>query len=59
MHADLDKIYNSEEDPAVIHAKVGAYYKGLRRALKKQHKSAGQLDAFDKAFAEYIQQKNQ
>ena len=59
MHADLDKIYNSGADPATIHAKVGTYYKGLRRVLKKQGKTSAQLDAFDKAFAEYTQQKNQ
>jgi serine/threonine-protein kinase len=59
MHTDLDKIYNSGADPATIHAKVGAYYKGLRRVLKKQGKTSTQLDAFDKAFAEYTQQKNQ
>ncbi len=59
MHADLDKIYNSGAAPATIHAKVGAYYKGLRRVLKKQGKTSTQLDAFDKAFAEYTQQKNQ
>lgn len=59
MHTDLDKIYNSGADPATIHAKVGAYYKGLRRVLKKQGKASTQLDAFDKAFAEYTQQKNQ
>lgn len=59
MHADLDKIYNSGADPATIHTKVGAYYKGLRRVLKKQGKTSTQLDAFDKAFAEYTQQKNQ
>ena len=59
MHADLDKIYNSSADPATIHTKVGAYYKGLRRVLRKQHKTSAQLDAFDKAFAEYTRQKNQ
>lgn len=59
MHADLDKIYNLGADPATIHTKVGAYYKGLRRVLKKQGKTSTQLDAFDKAFAEYTQQKNQ
>ena len=59
MHTDLDKIYNSGADPATIHAKVAAYYKGLRRVLKKQGKTSTQLDAFDKAFAEYTQQKNQ
>ena len=59
MHADLDKIYNSGSDPAAIRSRVGKYYKGLRRVLKKQNKTSAQLDAFDKAFAEYIQQKNQ
>lgn len=59
MHTDLDKIYDSGADPATIHAKVSAYYKGLRRVLKKQGKTSAQLDAFDKAFAEYTSQKNQ
>ena len=59
INTDLDKIYNSGADPATIHAKVAAYYKGLRRVLKKQGKTSTQLDAFDKAFAEYTQQKNQ
>lgn len=59
MHADLDKIYDSGSDPAAIRSRVGKYYKGLRRVLKKQNKTSAQLDAFDKAFAEYIQQKNQ
>lgn len=59
MHADLDKIYNSGSDPAAIRSRVGKYYKGLRRVLKKQNKTSAQLDAFDKAFAEYVQQKNQ
>lgn len=59
MHTDLDKIYDSGADPATIHAKVNAYYKGLRRVLKKQGKTSTQLDAFDKAFAEYTSQKNQ
>lgn len=59
MHTDLDKIYNSGDDQATVKSRVGAYYKGLRRVLKKQHKTSAQLDAFDKAFAEYVQQKNQ
>ena len=59
MHADLDKIYDSGSDPAAIRSRVGKYYKGLRRVLKKQNKTSAQLDAFDKAFAEYVQQKNQ
>ncbi len=58
MHTDLDKIYNSGDDKATISSRVGTYYKGLRRVLKKQHKTSAQLDAFDKAFAEYVQQKN-
>ena len=59
MHTDLDKIFDSGADPATIHAKVNAYYKGLRRVLKKQGKTSAQLDAFDKAFADYTAQKNQ
>lgn len=58
MHADLDKIYNSGADQATIRRKVAAYYKGLRRVLKKQHKTNAQLDAFDQAFAQYTQSKN-
>lgn len=58
MHTDLDKIYNSGDDNATVNSRVATYYKGLRRVLKKQHKTSAQLDAFDKAFAEYVQQKN-
>lgn len=53
MQKDLDKIYASGDDPAVIRRKVQTYYKGLRRVLKKQGKKLAQLDAFDKAFADY------
>lgn len=53
MQKDLDKIYASGEDPAVIRRKVQTYYKGLRRVLKKQGKKLAQLDAFDKAFSDY------
>ncbi len=59
MHTDLDKIYNSGDDQATVKSRVATYYKGLRRVLKKQHKTSSQLDAFDKAFAEYVNQKNQ
>ncbi len=59
MHTDLDNIYNSGDDQATVKSRVAAYYKGLRRVLKKQHKTSSQLDAFDKAFAEYVNQKNQ
>lgn len=59
MQADLDKIYNSGADAATIRKKVATYYKGLRRVLKKQGKNNEQLTAFDKAFADYTQQKNQ
>jgi eukaryotic-like serine/threonine-protein kinase len=59
MHTDLDKIYNSGDDQATVKSRVSAYYKGLRRVLKKQHKTSAQLDAFDQAFAEYVNQKNQ
>lgn len=59
MHTDLDKIYNSGDDQTTVKSRVATYYKGLRRVLKKQHKTSSQLDAFDKAFAEYVNQKNQ
>lgn len=59
MHTDLDKIYNSGDDQATVKSRVASYYKGLRRVLKKQHKTSAQLDAFDQAFAEYVNQKNQ
>lgn len=59
MRTDLDKIYNSGADQATVKQRVASYYKGLRRVLKKQHKTSTQLDAFDKAFAEYVNQKNQ
>lgn len=58
MQKDLDKIYNSGYDQSTIRRKVSAYYKGLRRVLKKQHKTNDQLDAFDKAFSDYTSQKN-
>lgn len=58
MHTDLDKIYDSGDDAATIRQRVARYYKGLRRVLKKQGKNAAQLDAFDRAFADYTQQKN-
>lgn len=53
MKTDLDKIYNAGDDAATTHKKVARYYKGLRRVLKKQGKTEAQLDAFDKAFAQY------
>lgn len=59
MRTDLDKIYDSGEDQAAIKSRVAVYYKGLRKVLKKQHKTSAQLDAFDKAFVEYVNQKNQ
>lgn len=58
MQKDLDKIYASDEDPAVVRRKVQTYYKGLRRVLKKQGKKLAQLDAFDKAFADYLTKLN-
>ncbi len=59
MRIDLDKIYDSGDDQATVKSRVAAYYKGLRRVLRKQHKTSDQLDAFDKAFADYVNQKNQ
>lgn len=59
MKADLDQIYDSGADKATVRRRVSAYYKGLRRVLKKQGRTLSQLDAFDKAFADYTQQKSE
>jgi serine/threonine-protein kinase len=59
MKADLDKIYAQAPDPETAQRKVAIYYKGLRNVLRKRHLKIAQLDAFDKAFAAYIQQKKQ
>lgn len=57
MKIDLDKIYAQATDQATIGKKVGTYYKGLRRVLIKQGLNDTQLQAFDKAFADYNNQK--
>lgn len=59
MQADLDKIYAQATDPAEARRKVGIYYNGLRKVLRKRHLKIAQLDAFDKAFAAYNAQKKQ
>ena len=55
MQIDIDKIYNSSSDISVVRRKVKKYYRGLRATLKD--KTQEQLDAFDKAFAEYNNSK--
>lgn len=55
MQIDLDKIYNSSTKKSVVRRKVKRYYKGLRATLKD--KSTEQLEAFDKAFADYNNSK--
>lgn len=56
MHIDIDKIYAKGGDAAAIRKRVQAYYKGLRKALGNLNDN--QFAAYDKAFAEYITQKN-
>jgi serine/threonine-protein kinase len=56
MHIDIDKLYAKGGDSQAIHRRVVAYYKGLRGTLKGLNQA--QYDAFDKAFADYITQKN-
>jgi len=56
MHIDIDKIYASGSENAVINKRVKTYYKGLRETLKGLNDN--QFSAFDKAFADYVQQKN-
>ena len=55
MQIDLDKIYSSSTHASVVRRKVKRYYHGLRATLKD--KSKEQLDAFDKAFADYNNSK--
>jgi len=56
MHIDIDKIYAKGGDAAAIRKRVQTYYKGLRKALGNLNDN--QFAAYDKAFAEYITQKN-
>ena len=56
MQIDLDKIYNSSTNKNVVRRRVKRYYRGLRATLKD--KTTEQLDAFDKAFADYNNSKN-
>lgn len=55
MQIDLDKIYSSSTRASVVRRKVKRYYHGLRATLRD--KSKEQLDAFDKAFADYNNSK--
>ena len=56
MHIDIDKLYARGGGREAIHRRVVTYYKGLRGTLKNM--SQAQYDAFDKAFGDYIKQKN-
>lgn len=56
MHIDLDKIYAKGGDAAAIRKRVQVYYKGLRKALGNLNDA--QFAAYDKAFADYVAQKN-
>lgn len=69
VQKDLDGIYDKQLASAttpeavaaarkVITQKVKNYYKGVRKA-RLQGMSQAQKDAFDKAFGEYVAQKNQ
>lgn len=59
MQQDINKIYqqNQKYGKRTIRKRVSAYYRGLRRSLGNLNQQ--QYAAFDKAFADYIQQKNQ
>ncbi len=56
MHIDIDKLYARGGGSEAVHRRVVTYYKGLRGTLKNM--SQAQYDAFDKAFGDYIKQKN-
>ncbi|MBM6991962.1 MAG: protein kinase [Prevotella sp.] len=56
MHIDIDKLYAKGGGAAAIRKRVQTYYRGLRKALGNLNDN--QFAAYDKAFAEYIQQKN-
>jgi serine/threonine-protein kinase len=68
MQKDLDKIYDralanattpqeKAAGMAKVRNRVKTYYRGLRGTLKGKSQDA--MDAFDQAFASYVNQKNQ
>ncbi len=56
MYTDLDKIYAKATSKADARRRVRVYYKGLRRAISPKNDT--QMAAFDKEFAQYVNQKN-
>ncbi len=56
MYIDIDKIYAKAKSKADARHRVRNYYKGLRRAISPKNDT--QMAAFDKEFAQYVNQKN-
>lgn len=57
VKSDLDNIYAKAKDKKSLKKKVSRYYKGLRKVLMGKGLKDAQLQAFDKAFADYNEQK--
>ena len=57
VKVDLDNIYAKAKAGKSLKRKVSKYYKGLRKVLTGKGWTDAQLQAFDKAFAEYNSQK--
>lgn len=57
VKADLDNIYAKAKGKKTLKRKVTRYYRGLRKVLTNKGMTDAQLQAFDKAFAEYNGQK--
>ncbi len=57
VRSDLDGIYDNAKGRKTAARRVTRYYKGLRKVLVGRGASQAQLDAFDRAFGEYNQQK--
>lgn len=57
VQTDLDNIYAKAKGKKSLKRKVSKYYKGLRKVLAGKGWSDAQLQAFDKAFADYNGQK--
>lgn len=57
VKSDLDNIYAKAKGKRSLKKKVSRYYKGLRKVLMGKGLKDAQLQAFDKAFADYNEQK--
>lgn len=57
VKTDLDNIYAKGKSKKSVRKKVSRYYKGLRKVLMGKGMKDEQLQAFDKAFADYNEQK--